>query len=172
MSEMDPRMNDEIAAGERWLSGFPDPSPSPEASERTKRAVQDELTRLRTARSAARHWTAWRGVLAAAASIALAVTIGWYSFETHQRSTTAAAKMEPLTVWSTETQEEVTRFAGMDESLSDLEAWSADQAWAANGASMYDALEGVLGDEAKKGGDDTGALMVPSNGPRPVGAMT
>jgi hypothetical protein len=104
----------------------------------------------------------WHGVVAAAAMIALAVTVGWYSLEKYDGPSPRAMKGEPLAMWSAETQEEVARFSGLDEGLSDLEELSADRPWALNGASMYDALEGALDDDQEKATGDTGALMSPS----------
>jgi hypothetical protein len=163
MNEIDSKMKEEIAAGEQWLAGFSAPSPSPAALERTRQAVQGELLRMQSGRLAAPRWAAWHGAFAAAAAIALAVTIGWYSFETAQPSgNTGTARTDSLLAWSADAQEEVTRFASLDEGLSDLEEWSAEQPWAANGASLYEAIEGTLEDDVGPSDGESGALAPPS----------
>jgi hypothetical protein len=172
MNDFEPKLQDEITAGEKWLSGFSTPSPSSDAMERTRRAVRGELSRPKLAHFATRHWAAWRGAAAAAAVMVLAVTIGWLSFETGTRPAPVASLTDPLPLWSNEIREDSTRFAGLDDNLSDLEEWSADQPWAVNGASLYDTLEGVLGDDTTKSTGDTGALMSPSAEHRQPNAVT
>jgi hypothetical protein len=172
MNEFEHKLQNEIAAGEKWLSGFSTPSPSSDALERTKRAVRAELCRPQLAHFATRHWAAWRGVIATAAVMTLAVTIGWLSFETNPPRTPPTTPMAAAPSWPSEIQEDSTRFAGLDDNLSDLEEWSADRPWAVNGASLYDTLEGVLGDDTTKGTGDTGALISPSGGHRQGGAVT
>ncbi|HVP11564.1 MAG TPA: hypothetical protein VMV94_10295 [Phycisphaerae bacterium] len=163
MTPFDNEMQDEIVAGEQWLSGFATPSPAPDALQRTKRAVQSELARRQTTRSAARHWAAWHGVVAAAASITLAVTVGWYSFHKYEGPVARVLKEEPLVAWSTEALEQAARLDVLDEGLSDLEELSADQPWALSGASMYDALEGALEESPGKSTGDAGTLLPPAS---------
>jgi hypothetical protein len=172
MKELDFKLQKEIASGEEWLSTFPAPSPSPAALERTKQAVHEELTRLQGARAITRRWAAWHGVVAAAASIALAVTVGWYSFVHGTKPPVGPVNIESLVAWSADTREEVTRFAGLDEGLSDLEDWSAEQPWAANGASLYEAIEGALEEDANPPAGDTGAMTPPSMERRRGNAVT
>ena len=163
MNEFERKMHDEIAEGEKWLSTFSTPRPSAGAIERTKQAIRAELARPQLVRFASKHWAAWHGAVGAAAMVVLAVTIGWFSFEIYVKPPLAVpTTTDSLPVWVPETPDEATRFAGLDDGLSDLEEWSADQPWAVNGASLYDTLEGVLGEDAGKGTGETGALLSPS----------
>ncbi len=161
MSEFDPKLKQEIEAGERWLAGFATPGPSPEAMARVRLGVHRELRR--TAQRVGR-WQTWHGVLAAAASIALAVTVGWYSAALYETSAYLAGADEVLAEWTDQTAEEVIRFASLDEGLSALESWSDSQDWSIDDAAMYEALDEVLEDTGD--GVDiegSGARLAPSS---------
>ncbi|MFH1418598.1 MAG: hypothetical protein ABII12_09985 [Planctomycetota bacterium] len=162
MSEFDPKLEQEVAAGERWLAGFSTPGPSPEAMERVRLSVRRELRR--TAQRVGR-WQTWHGVLAAAASIALAVTVGWYSSTLYETSAYLARADEVLAEWTDETAEQVVRFASLDQGLSELESWSASQDWSIDDAAMYEVLEEVS-EDAGNGVDveGPGARLAPLRG--------
>jgi hypothetical protein len=161
MQEPDERQQQEIAAGERWLEGFSTPEPSPASVRRTKQAVSQEAARLRSRSVVQRPWAVWRGLLAAAASITLVVTVGWYSTRSHKAPAPKASSGETAPGWTSETQEEAARFARLDEDLSDLEDWVAEQEWVANGASLYEALQGALEDGANSDRGEKGAAATP-----------
>ncbi|HKQ47121.1 MAG TPA: hypothetical protein VJZ71_03505 [Phycisphaerae bacterium] len=134
----------EIEANEAWLARFVTPAPSAEAVARAKQAARRELARMHGG-AGARSWKAWHGTLAAAAALALCVTVGWYAMR-HQPAMTsmmmAEADVQPL--WPEMTQQQTTVLVAMDDEISDLEEWSSDESWSAGGADLYYALEEAL----------------------------
>ena len=158
MTEFDRAMREEIAEGERWLASFPTPEPSPANIERIKRTA-------RAARSAhpplpsADRWTVWHGILAAAASIALAVTIGWHSARQHPNSGTGEFVTEAESSWFADAGQDALALTDLDEGLSSLESWSANEPWNVNGVKLYETLDGVLNDAVEDDSGDTGSSM-------------
>lgn len=166
MTEDERKLESEIAANERWLSSFEAPAPSAEALERTRRAVRAELACGPSAGLARGRWGGWRGVAGVAAIIAVSVTVGWYSTRPGESRALLPDADNPLSVWLADANDELVRFARIDDGLSDLEEWSADEQWTATGASMYDALDGALEDESDGEGDQSGAMAPLQSGPR------
>ena len=142
-----------IRDGEDWLSGFGTPGPSAAAIERAKLAARGELSRRGSGRTV-RRWAAWHGVLAAAASIALAVTVGWYSTHVFDSPVGGVAVADLVPAWSDDVTEEFARYDALDEELSEFETWVKDENWALSGSSLYDTLEGAWENTAN--GDDAG----------------
>lgn len=144
MNEQD-RQLEEIEANEAWLARLVTPAPSAEAVARAKQAARRELARQRGGYGV-RSWKPWHGALAAAAALALCVTVGWYAM-TLQPATTpmmmAEADVQPL--WPEMTQQQTTVLVAIDDEISDLEEWSSDESWSAGGADLYYALEEALG---------------------------
>ncbi len=157
MSELDANVNDEIADGERWLAGFQTPEPSRECVQRVKAAVRSEVGRAGP-RDAAGRWVWWHGALSAAASIALAVTVGWHSTRHHCSVPAGLAQGDAMSAWSDETWQDAVALGDLEDELSDLETWTSDDAWDADGAVLYEALDGVL-QEVVDGDDDLGASI-------------
>lgn len=147
MNEQD-RQLEEIETNEAWLARFATPAPSAEAVARAKQASRREVGRNHGT-SAVRSWKAWHGAVAAAAALALCVTVGWYAMR-HQPETTpmmvAEADVQPL--WPETTQQQTTVLVAMDDEISDLEEWSSDESWSAGGADLYYALEEALDGDA------------------------
>ncbi len=162
MGEFDSKLEREVAAGERWLAGFSTPGPSPETMERLRLGVRRELHR--TAQGVGR-WQTWHGVLGAAASIALAVTVGWYSAALYETNAYLAGTDEVLAEWTDQTAAQVVRFASLDEGLSELESWSDSQDWSIGNAAMFEALDEVM-DEADDGVnlEGSGVRLAPPSG--------
>lgn len=159
MSEKESRMHEEIAEGERWLAGQETPRPSLEAVERAKAAARKELVHMR-ASGGRGMFRLWHGVVAAAASIALAVGIGWYGVRTHEpdRQTLVVADTEPvIEVMDTATGEETTQLAYFEDDLSELEEWSSEESWDAGGASLFEAMNDALNEKADGSGERNGA---------------
>lgn len=157
MSEFDRRMQEEVAAGERWLATFATAPPSSDGIERVRRAVRGELCRLGPMVSGQR-WAAWHGALAAAAGIMLAVTVGWLSTGTSVQPR-GSLVAEEIAAWPKETEDEVITLARLDEELSDLEAWSEGQAWDMDGTALYDAFDEVLEDTSNDARGEAGASI-------------
>ncbi|RIK67702.1 MAG: hypothetical protein DCC65_06140 [Planctomycetota bacterium] len=152
MSEPDNRLHDEIAEGERWLAAQPTPGPAPEAVERAKAAARRELMRT-SAEPARAQVRPWHGVLAAAASLALAVGVGWYVVRTHEppASTLAGGDAEPTLDTIAAAAADTTQLALFDDDLTELEDWSAEESWSAGGASLYEAMREALAAEGENG---------------------
>ncbi|MBN2563211.1 MAG: hypothetical protein JXQ75_19990 [Phycisphaerae bacterium] len=167
MSDVDRTLQDEIEAGERWLVNFETASPSQKSIGRVKQAVRAELAKARRGATAGR-WATWQGVLAAAASIALAVTVGWHSSRQHAFSPVDVAKVDLVSTWPIETWEDAVASTGLDDDLSDLESWSAEEAWDLDGTALYEALEGALEDASEDGPAETGTSMWWPNAPNQV----
>jgi len=142
-----------IRDGEDWLSGFVTPGPSLSAIERAKLAARGELGRRGSERTV-RRWAAWHGMLAAAASIALAVTVGWYSTHVYDSPGGVVAVADLVPTWSDDVTEEFARYDELDEELSEFESWVKDENWALSGSSLYETLEGAWENGAS--GDNTG----------------
>ncbi len=152
------KMENEIEAAESWLAGFATPGPSPDALRRVKQAVRRECAVMQqTPVASRRRWAHWQGALAAAALIMLAVAVGWQASRNYTPTSTPPA-FAPVAIqtWSAQTEEETTRFARLDDGLSELEDWSLEQDWSTSGgASLYDALEDALTNGPT---DDAGAF--------------
>ena len=158
MSGLDRQQQDEIAAGERWLTRFETSGPSGEGVERLKRAIRDELS-VEKARSRGGRWVTWHGVLGAAAALLAAVTIAWYSGVEHGTRLRLAASNGATSQWPIETQQDAVVLTDFDNELSELEAWSSDESWELGGTFLYEALEGVLEGASNGSPADTGASM-------------
>ena len=127
MSEFDRLMRDEIAEGERWLASFATPEPSAACVAKTKRAVRAALTGSGEGPALGR-WSVWHGVLAAAASLALAITIGWHSARQNTRFADAELTGAEAQYLADAGQEAQT-LSDLDSGLTSLETWSADESW-------------------------------------------
>lgn len=155
MGGFDRKLENEIATGERWLATFETAPPSTASVERVKRAVRAELGGARPGFRTGR-WAVWHGVLAAAAAIALAVTVAWHSVRSDVQSARSIAGRWDIPTWSTETAQEAVVLADLDQELSELEAWSVEEAWDWGGSALYEAMERALnetpdGDPAEAG---------------------
>ena len=138
------RQLEEIAANEAWLARVATPAPSAEAVSRAKLAARRELDRQHGL-TPVRSWRAWHGALAAAAALALCVTVGWYAMRVQPVTApimVADADVQPL--WPEATELQTTVLVAMDDEISDLEEWSSDESWSAVGADLYYALEEAL----------------------------
>ncbi len=158
MSGLDRQQQDEIAAGERWLTKFETSGPSSEGVERLKRAIRDELA-VGVARPRGGRWVTWHGVLGAAAALLAAGTIAWYSGVEHGTHSRLAASNDTPSQWPIETQQDAVVLTDLDNDLSELEAWSSDESWELGGTFLYEALEGVLEGASNGSPADTGASM-------------
>ncbi len=156
MSEFDRQMQDEIAADERWLALFDTPPPSGETIDRLEQVMGDELE-LERGRSSSGRRASWPGVLAAAAAMALAVTIGWHSARRHTSGPYSPGQNEFASSWLAEKQQDAVAMSDFDEQLSELEAWSVEETWDLSGASLYGALEDALNDLPDESPAETGA---------------
>jgi hypothetical protein len=137
---------DELEESERWLAGFPAPDVPIPVVQRCRDAVRREAIDSR-GHAAGRVLRAWHGGLAAAAMMALAVGVAWYAvvsssappvFITITGQPPAAAESDPDSI----------AFAAMDETLADLESWSQDSEWDAEGASLTEAFDEAFRDSA------------------------
>ncbi len=157
MSDFGDKLREEIADGEHWLAGFEMPEPSRESVERVKGAVLAELGKV-GADVPADRWTRWHGVAAAAASIALAVGVGWYSARHNQSAIDVLAQDEPASAWSDETWQDAVALGDLDDELADLESWTSEDAWDVDGVMLYEALDGMTQD-VTEAQDDVGASI-------------
>jgi hypothetical protein len=148
------RLMNDIGEGERWLSSLPRPEVSPAALLRIKSAVRAELQR---SGAAGGRWSTWHGVLAAAASIALAVLIGWHSAEP---SVTVAELDQVESSWLNDAGQDATAMASLEDGLSALEEWSQNDVWDNSGPKMYDTIQG-LNDDSTDDAGDSGASLQP-----------
>jgi hypothetical protein len=156
VNEQDRQLERQIEANEAWLAGFQTPDPSADAVDRAKQAAHRELARQHEV-AAARSWKPWHGGLAAAAALALCVSVGWYAFSRQgpQPQTLVEADVQPL--WPESTQQQTTILVAMDDEISDLEEWSSDESWGAGGADLYYALEEALQDDSTSQPSRSGA---------------
>lgn len=164
MTDFDHPFHDEIAQGERWLASFSTPAPSPAALTRTRRAVRAALAQPRPGASD-RPWAVWHGILAAAASLALAVTIGWRSAG-YYTATQASVDEHFAFAWIEQTGSEAQAFTDFEEALTTLESWAADEPWNVDGADLFETLNGVLND-----GTDSDTIEPGSTRLWPAGAL-
>jgi len=158
MSEDNRKLELEIAAGERWLEGIRTPLPSAELLKRTKLAVRSEVAKMQWESSGRRRWFRWTGVAAAAAVLLAGVGLGWYATKTPDSTTIAFDPESPLATWLADANDELTRFASIEDGLADLEEWSANERWTADGASMYDAMNEALRGETDGADEQKGAM--------------
>lgn len=160
MNEDDRLRRVEIDEGERFLAGFPTASPSPSAVAHIKLAIRAELAR--GIQPPTRSWATWHGVLAAAAALAIAVTVGWLSARQHGPASLVATDAEPESSWLADTNREAVALTDLEKQLSALEAWSEDNAWDVSGTALYETLHNAL-DDAPKGNNptDEGASAAP-----------
>lgn len=128
----------EIETGERWLATFDTPGPSPEASAGVKRAIREQLGRRSLGR--ADRWPAWTGAVAAAAVLALSVTVVWQF-----RDAGGAAPLVAVSDWSLpeDIEADSLAFASLGDELTTLESWSGQSSDLDIG-SLYDAVEDAL----------------------------
>ena len=160
MSEFDRLMRDEIAEGERWLASFATPEPSAACVAKTKRAVRAALTGSGEGPALGR-WSVWHGVLAAAASLALAITIGWHSARQNTRFADAELTGAEAQYLADAGQEAQT-LSDLDSGLTSLETWSADESWNVDGVKLYDTLNGVLSDVPESDSSEPGSMLWPA----------
>jgi hypothetical protein len=158
MNGFDRQLEREIAAGERWLSGFATPHPSADAVDRAQRAARAALARSDRVR-AGKRWATWQGVLGVAAMLALAVTVGWYSSVEYDAVSNAVAVADLQ--WPDQTKEEATQFALLDDGLAELEAWSLDESALPSGTDLYEAMEYTWEEEPNGSSGESGALLHP-----------
>lgn len=163
MSEDNRSLESEIAANERWLEGIRTPLPSAELLKRTKLAVRSEIARMQWGSSSRRRWIRWTGVAAAAAVLLAGVGLGWYATKAPDSSTVAFDPDSPLATWLADANDELRRFASIEDGLADLEEWSANERWTADGAAMYEAMDDALGGESD-GADEQKGVMAPIPG--------
>lgn len=153
MSQPDRRLNEEIAEAERWLAAQPTPGPSREAVEQAKSAARLELMRT-SAQPARGRIRPWHGVLAAAASLALAVSVGWYVVRTQEPAAPALAADDAgsaLDAIADAAAADTTQLALFDDDLSELEDWSSQESWSEGGASLFEAMHEALAAEGESG---------------------
>lgn len=164
MNEQNRETLEELDRNERWLAGFSTPGPSAESIRRAKAAASDAFSRL-DVEQARPSPKPWHGVLAAAATIALAVGIGWYGTRLDApgpaRMTLADAE-SILPGLTGESDEGAVQLAYFDENLSELEAWSTDESWDASGASLFEAMNDVLAGNGESAGGANGKGNQPS----------
>jgi hypothetical protein len=161
MMEDERIMYREIQEGECWLAGFATPSPSPESVARVKQELRAELARR--AGTPIRSWAVWHGVLAAAAALAFAVTIGWHSSRHSASVSVALADAETESSWWTETHREAVVLTDLEEDLAELEAWSTEESWNVSGAALYETIHNALEDAAgSNNAGDKGASAAPA----------
>lgn len=128
----------EIAEGERWLAEFGSAAPSPECLDRIRRAMRTEAVGLK-ARGGARpeRWRPWRAI-AAAAVIALALTLAWR--QPSSKDSVAGAHDELLTFLPSDVEASSMEMAELDDALSQLESWTLDSS-SSDAGTLYDAFE-------------------------------
>ncbi len=146
MNKSDYHTQKEIEKLERWLSGFETPAPSSEVVRLAKSAARREL-HGQLATASIGKWKAWHGSIAAAAAILLAVGIGWYSQSFDVSRGTNDGMGDAIWTFASlpeRSQEDTIRLAHLDEALMDVETWTTDLAWGADGASMYELMEEAL----------------------------
>jgi hypothetical protein len=160
MMEDERIMYKEIQEGEGQLAGLATPSPSPESVARLKEALRAELAQK--AITSVRSWATWHGVLAAAATLAFAVTIGWHSSRHSASVSVALANAETESSWWTETHREAVVLTDLEKDLADLEAWSTEESWNVSGAALYETIHSALEDASSNNGGDKGASAAPA----------
>lgn len=153
MDQFDQRTRDEIAEGERWLASLPTPPASPELIDRVKRTARGELGRLNSRSIQPRRWAPWHGAAAAAAAIALSVTVGWYSTTVEQN------RFDDGLADNINMIDDYLALDPIDEGLADLGTLAAEEAWALSGSTLYEAMEEALADEPADEQNDMGASL-------------
>jgi hypothetical protein len=164
MNEFDRHLETDIAEGERWLASFATPEPSPAVIEQTKERVRAALAGA-SAHPTAGRWSVWHGILAAAASIALAVTVGWMSARQQTTDSMGTRADADELNWIAEAGQDALARTTLDSDLSSLEKWSAGEPWNVDGAALYDTLDGVLNDVPASGAGEKGSSQRPQVGP-------
>ena len=149
MTEFNHNMHDEIAEGERWLAGKADASAPAVAIGRTKDAVRAELAR-RARTVPGMTWRPWHGTLAAAAALALCVTIGWQSMRSYSRSVPPTDEGGAIVFLPAASETQLAAFDTLEQELSEIEAWDSDQ------ASLSESWEDVWRDSSENNGRSRG----------------
>lgn len=145
MNEPNRDIYEDIAKNERWLSNFSTPAPRAEVLKRIKLAMREEL---QAGHGNQKRWSVGYGVLAAAATIVLSITVGWYSVKMQQPSNTKLSNTAAMV------QNDVSLPVppSTNETLSDLEDWTtSDDDASLDGTSLYDAMESALAEGADVG---------------------
>lgn len=155
MSTSDRKTEVEIATGEQWLRAFEAPGPSRASVGRLRRTVRAELGRG----SARFSWTPWHGVLAAAASIALAVGVGWDAARQHDVASKPAAALALDPSWPVETWQDAVAMTDLENGLIELEAWSSEEAWNLDGTTLYEVLEDALEETLEAHDEESGESL-------------
>jgi hypothetical protein len=143
----------EIEELEQQLNAVPRPMAARDAMERTKLAIRAELHAMHGTGHVPRG-RAWQGAVAAAAMIALAVGVGWNSLR--QETRLAAEGADAIALWSEPTHEQVVQLASLNDQMTKLESWSAEESWNVNGATLYSVFEEAGQDDAKEVPADKG----------------
>jgi anti-sigma-K factor RskA len=120
MSASDEKLIEEIEEGQLWLSQFDTPLPSAAAMARAKQAIRHEIHGPASTHPTLklRHgWRPWHGALASAASIALAVLVGYSRTNSHRPEITVA----PVAT-TTITESDLITYTTLDSELSELES--------------------------------------------------
>lgn len=135
---------DEIQQGEEWLAGVATPTPSARAITSTKAAMRAEFVRLGHRSVGVVRWHAWHGALAAAACIALCVTVGWRMNASSNRGNPVELVSRVVT-WPEEAETQLFALSEIDESLSAIEESASDAIDTADGAALYEVLSNAVG---------------------------
>jgi len=136
---------DEIQQGEEWLAGVATPAPSARALTSTKAAMRMEFVRLGRRSGGVARWQAWHGALAAAACIALCVTVGWRMYGI-PGSNGASREMAGLDMtWPLEVETKALAYNELNDELTAIEeAVRGESDETVDGALLYDVLSDAV----------------------------
>jgi hypothetical protein len=109
---------------------------------RFKQAIDAELAH--GIRAVDRPWATWQGVFAAAAALAIAVTIGWQSASQYGAASNTWADSDWDSSWLSDTNHDAVVLTDIETNLSALEKWSSDDSWEANGSKFYETVNDAL----------------------------
>jgi hypothetical protein len=127
MSRSEVDLIDEVEEGERWLRQFDTPLPSAAAMARVKQEILREMHGGAAASHSPAshwHWRPWHGVLASAASIALAVLVGSSQMPVRTQNN-AASNRVPVATASSDAN--LSTYTTMDSELSELESTNLER---------------------------------------------
>lgn len=147
MSDWNENQMNEIAEAERWLSRQTTPRLSDDLVPRIQRAVREELAQVRPGDAGVPRWRTWHGAIAAAAALALSVGFGWYSLRFELSEPIQLAESGDSAAIEREVAAFLSALPEADADLVELEELTFGDAWAFDGASLYDAFEQAFSEE-------------------------
>ncbi len=147
MNDWNENQLNEIAEAERWLSRQTPPRVSEDLVPRIQRRVREELTKVHAGDAGSTRWRAWHGAIAAAAALALSVGVGWYSLRFESSEPIRLADSGDSAAIEREVAAFLSALPEADADLVELEELTFGDAWAFDGASLYDAFEQAFAED-------------------------